>query len=1034
MIQKKITILCLVVLGLLIPCTVTAQNNDSTRDLFQAYLAPINTNLLDTDFLLNRGFMNDDEISSLYQFIESYDEETNSIVPPNNSMDGTSWTQIYSSILESNVNRANNLPSLASIDTRLNSTYGSASTTPILIFDVKGELLDETEVQNAIENNTKIAPYNQIHLFGASAYKNTFYSPNVYFDLTTSNYISGFDTVANHVYIDFSDGRGKQRYSTDSGEIYVNYSDIGEKSITVYRDATLNGTTTQISSSFIITIKANTTETAGAFFETTNTSFSLQEGATIPHSNNNLISNNGATAHCFLSRDAVFDKPIIIVQGFDPTGEITVNAQRLKYNRFENDLRDQGFDIVYLMLNNTSLPLQSNANSVKDIIQQVNTEKQGNFESILIGESMGGLLSRMALKQLENNKYDHMIGLYISFDAPHQGANLPPGVLHLFEDLLETRLARGVRDVVSIIEARSVLLSRFIINTFTAENGRTTSLSDALLLNLAYDALDALNSPAARSMLVRHIAKDGLFEDTQNTLEDLGYPQTSRNIALINGSNNNSDLQRLTNNNRTLIPGEQLIRFPLWRFDCNEFSLNAWSSAVNQNARVSRVLLKVGIPIPEIKIRWENRCILKLFGRCRLRTKIPVRVRIGTTCATTNLIDKDRHFRFDGAAYDNAPGSTLPGLDDFSSIVNSNISFVPTASAIDLSESAYNNVTDPKGLRAVTNSTTLDNIIRNDLTPFDEVYAKRGNSTHVFFNNRDTANFRTIINDEFMRDNLDLQNRIIQFDRDFEAETIHVGNNVNRNNSKIYSSGNVIVTSNTTVNLTAKNQIRLFPGTHLNKGSHVNLVTYGILKSNLDTSFLLASKASSNSPYFDIKLLGKDNYSIGSSPSFKVLTSDTNTDYTYNWEILNTSELLGNNDTFTINDLLYPGVYTVKVTVTSKITSNYATTTKVFKITSNYNNSDTFSSKNALESKTVGGTESFMLYPNPIENEVTIIGEKDITKVAVYDMFTNRILVQDAVNQNWLSLQLSHLNTGSYIVEVFYKDQSEPIRQKLIKQ
>jgi hypothetical protein len=78
MIQKKITILCLVVLGLLIPCTVTAQNNDSTRDLFQAYLAPINTNLLDTDFLLNRGFMNDDEISSLYQFIESYDEETNS--------------------------------------------------------------------------------------------------------------------------------------------------------------------------------------------------------------------------------------------------------------------------------------------------------------------------------------------------------------------------------------------------------------------------------------------------------------------------------------------------------------------------------------------------------------------------------------------------------------------------------------------------------------------------------------------------------------------------------------------------------------------------------------------------------------------------------------------------------------------------------------------------------------------------------------------------------------------------------------------
>ncbi|WP_158447888.1 T9SS type A sorting domain-containing protein [Aquimarina longa] len=995
--------------------SIHAQTNEKTsRELYHDYISNIDISDLKTGYVLNKGFIDDDEINSLHQFIETYDEETNQVIPPISQMDGMSWMQIYSRLKESEVSVSSKLPSVEELNTRLENN-NSSSSIPILIFDVKGELLEDTDIKNSIENLPKENSYNEVHLFGAISYTSISYKKRINFELKSENYLSGFYKKESEVFIDFADGRGVQKYNSSQGVIPVNYTDFGEKLIRVYRNATLNGVSMKIGSSFIITIKANNTENSTTVLKST---ISPKSSETKTGS---IIKNYGGHAHLYLGNDKVFDKPIIIVQGFDPIGTITVDEQRKKYSNFEKGLRNNNYDIVYLIFNNTNLSLQDNTNVVKDLIQQINSKKQRNFESIVIGESMGGLLSRMALKQLENESYDHRVGLYVSFDAPHQGANLPPGIQYLFKDIMESRTVSDISSRIGIIDRTIIDITNFVISPFTED--RIPQLRDVLKINMAHKALAALNSVAAKSMLVRHISTDGYFNAAQNNLKRLGYPSNSRNIALINGSNESRDVQKRLDG-ATFTPGEQLIRFPLWRTDCNEFSLNAWSSPVNTTAKVSQIILKVGIKVPDVRIRWENRCIVKIFGKCKLRGKVPVKVKVGLKCATTNLINKKRNYSFNGASYDNAPGSTLPGLRSLPFDITANIAFVPTVSSIDLSDDAYNSSTDPKGLRAIINSTVIDDFIRNNQIPFDEVYSKAWNSNHVFFASDDITNFRTIIADEFMFENLDIQNKVITNDRDFEANNvINIGNDINTRDTKIFNSGNVVVENKANVNLIARNQITLYPGTHFKSGSIVNV------KLNKKASQKLNSKPLDAD--FQIKIIGAKEYIIGkSSPSFKILSSDPNSEYDYSWQLIENTKITSSNDEFIIDEFLYPNIYTIKVKVTSKKSLKTKTLTKILKISTDFD-LEIEAKKGSLE--LVGVSNTIQVYPNPVVNNVTVIAQKEISKVVIYDLFSKIVLKTEGINKTWQSFDLANLSSGTYVCDIHFVDNSSSIQKKIFK-
>ena len=230
--------------------------------------------------------------------------------------------------------------------------------------------------------------------------------------------------------------------------------------------------------------------------------------------------------------DGILDKPVIIIDGFDPGDSRDINAlyNALDYGsgNLADAIRDEGFDIVILnapvyTTNGIDVDgggdyIQRNAMVLIELINQMNAQKVGNEELVIIGPSMGGLIARYALAYMEANSLPHETRLYISFDSPHLGANIPVSIQYLFAYLA---YSQGNAD--------------------------------------AQQALDeSLNSPAAKEMLIdhysAHLLAGSLFEQDpalllpmgapgfrdvfQAELDNLGFPQQTRNVAMINGSDN----------------------------------------------------------------------------------------------------------------------------------------------------------------------------------------------------------------------------------------------------------------------------------------------------------------------------------------------------------------------------------------------------------------------------------------------------------------------------------------------------------------
>ncbi|MGB3180788.1 MAG: hypothetical protein WBB45_05325 [Cyclobacteriaceae bacterium] len=249
--------------------------------------------------------------------------------------------------------------------------------------------------------------------------------------------------------------------------------------------------------------------------------------------------------------DGILDRPFIVVEGLDPSylseplqyrfaaaglidpndiqgnfsytdyingidaGEIFV---RYRDTRFNQALEDDSLDLVFVDFYNGTASIERNARLLQEVIEWVNTEKTTNAQqNVVLGMSMGGIVARYALAGMEQQGAAHDTRLYISHDAPHQGAYVPYSLQVMIKHLAHTEIVPGVE--FQDIEA-----------------------------DLA-DALKMLNSPASRALLRYQVDyfgqpgdQDQFFEtdrgyqDFQQELRSLGYPTQTRNVAISNGS------------------------------------------------------------------------------------------------------------------------------------------------------------------------------------------------------------------------------------------------------------------------------------------------------------------------------------------------------------------------------------------------------------------------------------------------------------------------------------------------------------------
>ena len=236
--------------------------------------------------------------------------------------------------------------------------------------------------------------------------------------------------------------------------------------------------------------------------------------------------------------DGILDKPIFFVDGFDPGDSRTIPMMYdlLNYGEPLENLgdivRDAGYDIIVLnfptytsssdgftIIDGGGDYIQRNAFTLIELISIINELKTGNEENVVIGPSMGGLISRYALRYMEQNDLLHETRLYVSFDAPHLGANVPIGLQYLFNYLLN-----GDPN-----STDAEFLVNGLLNSAAAKQMLIDHYSSHLLGNSAFEQDPSLIDP---------LGATNFRTNFQSELDVLGFPQNTRNIAITNGSGN----------------------------------------------------------------------------------------------------------------------------------------------------------------------------------------------------------------------------------------------------------------------------------------------------------------------------------------------------------------------------------------------------------------------------------------------------------------------------------------------------------------
>ena len=242
-------------------------------------------------------------------------------------------------------------------------------------------------------------------------------------------------------------------------------------------------------------------------------------------------------------------KPLIVAEGLDTglmgqggsIGDTDINSFFLAVNEsFSTDLQDLittavDYDIIYVNWDNGTDFIQRNAFVLERVIEWVNANKTGTEQNVILGQSMGGLIARYALKDMEDNAENHDTSLYISHDVPHQGAHIPLGLLHM---------------------------GRHIVNEFI----QTPLGNISIPINGAGDfglgtIDDLLDAPAVNQMLINNVDTNGNRTNTthsawQTELQEMGYPQQTRNIAISNASHCGNSQGLSSNQGLVTVTGE----------------------------------------------------------------------------------------------------------------------------------------------------------------------------------------------------------------------------------------------------------------------------------------------------------------------------------------------------------------------------------------------------------------------------------------------------------------------------------------------
>jgi hypothetical protein len=218
-------------------------------------------------------------------------------------------------------------------------------------------------------------------------------------------------------------------------------------------------------------------------------------------------------------------KPIIFVDGFDPFNKQHADTIWAKYlnekfveggidKRLGNELRAAGYDLIIFDQMDTGPNrggaglIENNALALAKYIETLYMYHGSTIQEdlVIVGASMGGLITRYALAWMEQNNKPHHTRLFVSFDSPQNGAQIPIGLQLLVDDFTQYGAA-----------------SNFPI----ASNAmHQSSAAKQMLLHHVYPNSETIAAHPYRQQFINNLAAVG------------NWPNQCRMIAIVDGNRN----------------------------------------------------------------------------------------------------------------------------------------------------------------------------------------------------------------------------------------------------------------------------------------------------------------------------------------------------------------------------------------------------------------------------------------------------------------------------------------------------------------
>ena len=552
------------------PYTLSAQKDKdgkkvSFQELIKSYteeMSKYDTTAFETGFFLKRGLFDSRTVEKFRKPLLN----KKGITPITATK--KEWFSIYESLKISDVRKQKLDKSTGFIPSIMQSDNGMV---PVGIMNIQGNSM--TDAQEKIHKENKAngkkvdgKDYEKISFIMASVLRDVVYRGDITLDISPKRYFKSSGKIISDMRVDFMDGQLAIHINPEKNQtIKYQYKTIGKKTI-CFHIRLSDGTELRCFAEIVIKNIDLPKFQSQINFEATSVKSETTKNSRATAS---IV---GATARVVLGCDGVLDKPIIIFEGYDYDGRITLDEMQGRYLGTFERMRNSGYDIVFVNWNDPKDWLQNNAEVAKGIIRQIRRLRSGNHPHfIVIGESMGGIIARMALRQMENAGETHSVSHYISFDAPHRGANVPVGVSTL------AKMATGT-------------INAALFNWFGNDD-----------VGSLYELVSNADSPAAKQLILYNPYVYPLtfqtqrpeFGQFQTYLQQLGYPQNvQRRVAIVNGSLINTPQTGI--NGQAQFPGSLIYKKSTWGI----FSAEAHSVVPSVNTEAAWLYMLTFLIIP----------------------------------------------------------------------------------------------------------------------------------------------------------------------------------------------------------------------------------------------------------------------------------------------------------------------------------------------------------------------------------------------------------------------------------------------------